>query len=117
MTNPITDFLNFLIADTGDYNNLGAWKYLILLIFYVLMVGSLWLFVINWRDDSSQRDGTNLWLWVMRVFIGCMWFQGTLWKLPFGHNYGLYYWTEQMAGRAAFAAHRDFVTNVILPNF
>ena len=49
--------------------------------------------------------------------IGCMWFQGTLWKLPFGRHNGLYYWTEQMAGRAAFAIHREFVTNVILPNF
>ena len=46
-----------------------------------------------------------------------MWFQGTLWKLPFGHQNGLWYWTQQMAGRAAFEAHRAFVTDVILPNF
>ena len=52
-----------------------------------------------------------------RLLIGCMWFQGTLWKLPFGHQNGLWYWTQQMAGRAAFEIHREFVTNVILPNF
>jgi hypothetical protein len=34
-----------------------------------------------------------------------------------GHDNRLYYSTEQMAGRAAFAIHREFVTNVILPNF
>ena len=117
MTNPITDLIGFLTADTGDYNALGGWKYVPLLLFYALMAASLWLAVANWREDPAQRNGTTLWLWAIRVLIGCMWFQGTLWKLPFGHNNGLYYWTQQMAGRAAFAVHRDFVNDVILPTF
>src|SRR5271165_5363858 len=85
--------------------------------FYLLMIVSLVLLVVNWREDPGQRTGLNLWLWATRVAIGCMWFQGTLWKLPFGRQNGLNYWTEQMAGRAAFEIHREFVTNVILPNF
>lgn len=117
MTTPISDLLGFLMADTGDYNALGAWKYLILLLFYALMAGSLYLAVTNWREDPEQQNGTSLWLWAIRVLIGCMWFQGTLWKLPFGHNNGLYYWTQQMVGRAAFAIQRDVVANVILPHF
>src|SRR4051794_9847326 len=51
----------------------------------------------------------------MRVLIGCMWFQGMLWKLPFSAENGLHYWTEQMAQRAAFTWHRDLVTNLLLP--
>jgi uncharacterized membrane protein YphA (DoxX/SURF4 family) len=117
MTNPITDAFSFLTANTGDFNTLGLWKYLILLLFYALLAGSLWLVVDNWRDDPAQRTGTALWFWLSRLLIGCMWFQGTLWKLPFGHQNGLWYWTQQMAGRAAFEAHRAFVTDVILPNF
>ncbi len=117
MTTPLSDLLGFLTADTGDYNALGVWKYLILLLFYGLMAGSLWLAVDNWREDPGQRNGTTLWLWTIRVLIGCMWFQGTLWKLPFGHDNGLYHWTQQMGGRAAFALQRDFVNGVILPNF
>jgi uncharacterized membrane protein YphA (DoxX/SURF4 family) len=117
MSTPVSDLIAFLTADTGDFNALGVWKYLILLLFYLLMAASLWLAVTNWRKDSTQRNGTTLWLWAIRVLIGCMWFQGTLWKLPFGHNNGLYYWTQQMAGRAAFAIHREFVEKVILPNF
>ena len=117
MSTPISDLIAFLTANTGDFNALGLWKYLILLLFYGLMAGSLWFAVANWREDPAQRTGANLWLWATRVAIGCMWFQGTLWKLPFGHENGLYYWTHQMAGRAAFAFHRDFVANVILPNF
>ena len=114
---PITDLAQFLAAGTNDYNGLGAWKYLILLLFYALMAGSLVLAVINWQEDRAQRRGTVIYLWVTRILIGCMWFQGTLWKLPFGSHNGLYFWMEQMAGRAAFQVHRDFVTNVLLPNF
>jgi uncharacterized membrane protein YphA (DoxX/SURF4 family) len=117
VSNPVSDLWAFLTADTGDFNALGVWKYLILLVFYLLMIVSVGLLVVNWREDPGQRTGLNLWLWVTRVAIGCMWFQGTLWKLPFGIHNGLYYWTEQMAGRAAFTIHREFVTNVILPNF
>ncbi len=117
MSNPVSDLLAFLTANTGDFNALGLWKYLLLLLFYLLMAASVALLVVNWWEDRAQRTGTNLWLWATRVAIGCMWFQGTLWKLPFGHNNGLYYWTEQMAGRAAFAVHREFVANVILPHF
>ena len=117
MSTPITDLFGFLTADTGDYNALGGWKYVILLLFYFLVAASIWLFALNWREDPAQRNPTIVWIWAIRVLIGCMWFQGTLWKLPFGHGNGLYYWTQQMGGRAAFAVQRDFVNDVVLPNF
>ncbi len=117
MSNPVLDLIGFLTAGASDFNALGGWKYLVLLIFYGLMAVSLWLAIVNWREDPGERNGTTLWLWAVRVMVGCMWFQGTLWKLPFGHANGLYYWTQQLAGRAAFAIHRDLVNDVILPNF
>ena len=117
MSNPVSDLIAFLTGTAGDFGALGAWKYLVLLVFYALLAGSLWFAVANWREDPAQRNGTVLWLGAIRVLIGCMWFQGTLWKLPFGMNNGLYYWTQQMAGRAAFAIQADFVKDVILPNF
>jgi hypothetical protein len=66
MTNPITDTLAFLTANTGDFNALGLWKYLILLLFYALLAGSLWLAAVNWRGDPARRTGTALWLWFAR---------------------------------------------------
>ena len=80
MSNPVSDLWAFLTADTGDFNALGVWKYLILLVFYLLMIVSVVLLVVNWREDPGQRTGLNLWLWATRVAIGCMWFQGTLWN-------------------------------------
>ena len=117
MSNPVTDLLAFLTGTAGDFGALGGWTFVVMLVFYGLIAGSLWFAVANWREDPTQRDGTTLWLWAVRVLIGCMWFQGTLWKLPFGMNNGLYYWTQQMAGRAAFAIQADLVKEVILPNF
>ena len=115
MRNPITDVWQFLTANTGDYLALGAWRFLILAIFYALMVASLVLAWRNWREDPEQRTGRNVGLWIARVLIGCMWFEGMLWKLPLPVGDGLRYWTEQEATRAAFAIHRELVTNVLLP--
>lgn len=117
MTTPVSDIFSFLIADTGDFNALGPWKYFLLLVFYALIIASLALAVINWREDPAQRNSRTLWLFITRFLVGCMWFQGTLWKLPFSVDNGLHYWTEQMAGRAAFEFHRQFVQNVLLPHF
>ncbi len=117
MSNPLNDLVAFLTADTSDYNALGAARYVILIVFYALMIASLALFVVNFREDRAQRSGRSLWVWLTRVLVGCMWFQGMLWKLPFGPNNGLHYWMEQMAGRAAFPQLGRFVSDVLLPNF
>ncbi len=117
MSNPLQDLIAFLTANTGDFNALGAAKYVVILCFYGLMVCSVILLVINLRQDRAQRNGTLLWLWVTRVLIGGMWFQGMLWTLPFGTENGLHYWTEQMAGRAAFPQLASFVDGTILPHF
>ena len=115
--NPFADALKFLTADTNDYNAMGLWKYLILALFYALILASLVLAIMNWRQDRQQRSARHIVIWLARVLIGCMWFEGMLWKLPFSPDNGLHYWMDQMAGRAAFAVHRDFVAHLLLPNF
>ena len=117
MSKPLADLVAFLTANTADYGALGAARYVILLCFYVLLLVSLLLFVVNFRDDREQRRGRMLWLWLTRVLVGCMWFQGLLWTLPFGADNGLHYWLEQMAGRAADPRLAGFVSDVLLPHF
>ena len=117
MSNPFSDTWLFLIGQTPDHEALGLWKYVFVVLFLVLVAASVAIAVQNWIEDPSQRTGTHLATWFMRVLVGCMWFQGMLWKLPFSADNGLHYWMEQMAQRAAFAWHRDLVTNVLLPWF
>ena len=114
--NPITDVLKFLTAATSDYIALGGWRFLILALFWVLMIASLFVAVRNWREDPAQRNGRSIGICIVRVLIGCMWFEGMLWKLPLPLSDGLQYWTEQEATRAAFEFHRDFVKNFLLPH-
>jgi hypothetical protein len=115
MANPITDFWDFLIGNTGDQSDLGTWKYFFVALFWALIIASVVIAVRNWREDPSERTGRHLGTWFVRVLVGGMWFQGMLWKLPLPISSGLRYWTEQMGQRAAFAFHRDLVTQLYLP--
>jgi uncharacterized membrane protein YphA (DoxX/SURF4 family) len=114
--NPFTDVWQFLTGQTEDYLALGGWRFLVVALFFALLAISVVAAVRNWKEDPAQRTAVHFGTWVARVLIGCMWFEGMLWKLPLPVGSGLQFWTEQMATRAAFAFHRAFVTDVVLPN-
>jgi uncharacterized membrane protein YphA (DoxX/SURF4 family) len=114
--NPFTDVWQFLTGQTEDYLALGGWRFLVVALFFALVATSVVAAVRNWKEDPAQRTAVHAGTWVARVLIGCMWFEGMLWKLPLPVGSGLQFWTEQMATRAAFAFHRAFVTDVVLPN-
>jgi hypothetical protein len=114
-SNPFTDALHFLTATTNDYLKLGNWRYLVLALFWALLLAGIAVALQNWREDSAQRTGRHFGVWLVRVLIGCMWFQGMLWKLPLPVSDGLQYWTEQEVSHAAFEFHRTFIKDVVLP--
>lgn len=114
--NPFTDVWHFLTATTSDYLDLGGSRFLILALFWVLIIASIAVAIRNWREDPAQRNGRHIAFCVVRIFIGCMWFEGMLWKLPLPLSEGLKFWTEQEATRAAFEFHRIFVKDFLLPH-
>jgi uncharacterized membrane protein YphA (DoxX/SURF4 family) len=114
--NPISDVWQFLTATTSDYLDLGGWRFLILALFWILMFASVVVAFRNWQEDPAQRTGRNIGMYIVRVLVGCMWFEGMLWKLPLPLSDGLQYWTEQEATRAAFELHRVFVKDFLLPH-
>jgi uncharacterized membrane protein YphA (DoxX/SURF4 family) len=115
MTNPISDFWDFLIGNTSDHNDLGSWKYVLVALFWALLIASIVIAVRNWREDPAQRTPRQLGIWFVRVLVGGMWFQGMLWKLPLPISSGLSYWTEQMSRRAAFEWHRELAAQIYIP--
>jgi uncharacterized membrane protein YphA (DoxX/SURF4 family) len=115
MPSPFSDFSDFLLGNTDDHDALGSWKYLFVVLFFSLVFTSVVVAWKNWREDPWQRTGRNLAIWFVRVLVGGMWFQGMLWKLPLPVSGGLKYWLEQMGNRAAFAFHRELVTDFYLP--
>jgi hypothetical protein len=114
MANPFSDAWTFLTANTGDFQKLGEWRFLVLALFYALLIVGTALAFKNWQEDPAQRTGRHLGVWFARMLIGCMWFQGMLWKLPLPFSDGLQYWTEQESTNAAFQFHRDFLKDVVL---
>jgi len=113
-TNPFYDTWLFLIGRTDDHVDSGVGP-LLVVVFLVLLLASAWIAWRNWQDDAGQRTTGHLATWFMRLMIGCMWYQGSLWKLPLPVSGGLKYWTEEMAKYAAFDIHKSIVTNIFLP--
>src|SRR5438128_990466 len=110
-TNPFTDSVDFLFHS-------ALWW-----IFVILVVASLAIAFVNLARDENQRNLENLSTYVLRFFIGCMWWQQTLWKLPPTYtdlpdgSGGLRYWVSKMVDGAAFSLQSDFVQYIVQPNF
>jgi hypothetical protein len=113
-TNPFYDAWLFLIGRTSDHENSGA-GWLLTILFIALLLASIWIARRNWREDPAQRTGRHLTIWFMRVMIGAMWFQGSLWKLPLPVSGGFAGWTKALGDAAAFGLHRWIAKNVFIP--
>jgi hypothetical protein len=113
-TNPFYDTWLFLIGRTSDHENSGI-GWLLAALFIALLAASIWIARTNWRNDPAQRSMKNLATWFMRVMIGAMWFQGSLWKLPLPVSGGFAGWTKALSENAAFGFHRWIATNIYIP--
>jgi hypothetical protein len=113
-TNPFYDAWLFLIGATGDHEGSGV-RWLLVALFLALVAASAWIAVRSWRQDPAQRTAAHLATWFMRVMIGAMWFQGSLWKLPLPVSGGFRFWTQQLADNAAFEVHRWIARNIFVP--
>jgi hypothetical protein len=114
--NPFYDSWLFLIGETGPHLGIGAWRYLLVAIFWALALASIYLAYRNWQADPAQRTQVHLGTWLARFVIGTMWFEGCLWKLPIPSG-GFKYWLGQEAEHAAYGIHREIITSVLMPAF
>ena len=113
--NPISDVIEFLTQP--------GWT---TFVFWLLIIASIAVAFFTWRTVPAQRTGTNLFGWACRFFIGAMWWQQSLWKLPpfytdhperpFGET-GLAFWMGLIGKHAAIPLQADFVNHVVLPYF
>jgi uncharacterized membrane protein YphA (DoxX/SURF4 family) len=112
--NPLSDALHFLVHP--------AWP---TAVYWLLLLGSIVIAVYAWRSLPGQRSGRNVGDWLSRFFVGTMWWQQTLWKLPPLYtdnpsdplNSGLHYWMTREGQSAAIPLQADFVNHIVLPNF
>ena len=111
-TNPFSDALDFLTQ--------GEWTSYV---FALLALASFVIAAVNLWRDASQRSVLHLWNWLARFFIGALWWQQSLWKLPPTYtdnpdgSGGLRYWMGEMVKWASTGLQRHFVKEVVLPHF
>src|SRR5260370_32895731 len=98
---PFSDFWNFLTGASGDYKALGAWKYLFVTLFLVLLILSILVAVQNWREDPPQKTGRGLWMWVVPGLVGGMWFSGNRWETASPRSQGYEVCGRRLADPAA----------------
>jgi thiosulfate dehydrogenase (quinone) large subunit len=112
--NPLSDALHFLVSP--------AWP---TVVYWLLLLGSIVIALYAWQNIPGQRSWRNVVDWLCRFFIGTMWWQQTLWKLPPLYtdnpsdplNSGLHYWMTREGQSAAIPLQAAFVNHIVLPNF
>lgn len=115
-TDPFTDTAMFFVL--SDQGHLGLWRWVFLALFWGLLIGGLSIALARFRTEPEQRSAHHVALAFLRIFIGTMWFQNLFWKLPFGQDNGLTFWTREMATKSAFPdLYGPLVNDLILPNF
>src|SRR5258708_6550307 len=113
--NPASDVVGFLTQP--------GW---LTAVFWLLLLASIAIAGFAAARIPEQRSASHLARWAIRLLIGAMWWQQTLWKLPpsytdhpeqpFGAT-GLAYWMKLLGQHAAIPLQADFVNNVVLPHF
>jgi uncharacterized membrane protein YphA (DoxX/SURF4 family) len=102
--NPLGDVASFLSAP--------GWT---TVVFWLLLVGSVIVAVLAWRANPEERSTRRIGVWLLRLVLGAMWWQQSLWKVPPNYD-GLIYWMKQMVDHAAIPLQSVLVRDLVLPN-
>ena len=105
--NPIGNALAFLVASD---------KLWFTVIFWLLLLGSAVAAALAWRADPAQRSLHHIGYGLMRVIVGIMWWQQSLWKIPPHWDWGLIHWMEVMVEHASTQLQSTLVRDFVLPN-
>src|ERR1700730_18716593 len=112
-TNPFYAAWLFLIGRTSEHEPSGIGG-LLTVLFLVFLAASIWIAYKNWLQDPAQRTKEHLATCFMRVMIGAMWFQGSIWKLPLPVSGGFEAAIAPIAEYAAFDLHRWLAKNIFM---
>ncbi|MDE2517373.1 MAG: DoxX family membrane protein [Rhodospirillales bacterium] len=100
------------LADLAVFLSKPAW---FTIAFWLLLAASAALAWRAWCSDPAQRNARMLGLWLLRLILGAMWWQQSLWKIP-PNEAGLLYWMGQMAAHAAIPVQGWLVKTVVIPH-
>lgn len=116
-TNPLSDAVAFLTGATDGHAGLTQTSSIAFVVLsWGLIIGSFAVAGTAWANDPAQRTPRHVAIWLMRAFIGAMWLEGSLWKLPLPVSGGLSYWLGLLGDNAAIPAYGALIKSVLIPN-
>ena len=107
--NPFHTFFQFLTGEIPDQVHLGDLRWFTVVLYWAILIGSVYVFGINWRRDPSQRTVHHVSIYSMRMVSAGMWYLGTLWKLPLPVSAGFKYWLGATVKYSSFSWHADIM--------
>jgi len=105
--NPIGNAFAFLVATD---------KFWFTVVFWLLLLASAAAAAAAWRTNPAQRSLHHIGYGLMRVVVGIMWWQQSLWKIPPHYDWGLIHWMEVMVEHASTQLQSQLVRDLVLPN-
>ena len=84
--------------------------------FWLLLLGAAAAAILAWRSDPAQRSIYHISHCLLRIIVGTMWWQQSLWKVPPHYDWGLIHWMEEMVAHASTQLQSDLVRDLVLPN-
>ena len=105
LQNPLTDTIDAL-TDTGFPKP----------VFWFLLLGCAIAATLVWRSEPSQRSIQDAGRCLLRVIVGTMWWQQSLWKVPPHYDWGLIHWMQEMVEHGSIQLQSDLVRDIVLPN-
>jgi hypothetical protein len=107
--NPIHSFYQVMTGQIHDQLALGSYRWLTVILCWVLFFGGLLIAWYNWSKDPEQRSLHHLSVFLMRFVSAGMWYLGTLWKLPWPVSHGFKDWLSNCVTYSSFQWHADLM--------
>jgi uncharacterized membrane protein YphA (DoxX/SURF4 family) len=100
------------LGDVASFLSTPSWT---TVVFWLLLACSVIVALVTWRANPAERSTRSIGIWLLRLVLGTMWWQQSLWKVPPNYD-GLIYWMKQMVDHAAISLQSVLVRDVVLPN-
>jgi thiosulfate dehydrogenase [quinone] large subunit len=103
-SNPLRDLLAFLTNP--------IWP---TAVFWVVLLAGLGIAFSGWQRHPAQRTPHAAGITVLRLIMGKMWWQPSLWKIPPNYD-GLLFWMKQMVAHSSVHFQATMVDRIVAPN-
>ncbi len=84
-------------------------------VFWLLLLASLGIAFSAWQREPAQRTTRAAGVFLLRLTMGMMWWQQSLWKIPPNYD-GLLFWMKQMVAHSSIPLQATMVDRLVVPN-